>query len=90
MAEIPAARPIDPVRDAPALARQRLERSPNLRLGLGTHSTAPGQVQRATTQETEHDRHEAAARVGRHFTGAASELDALLGEPADLQIGPPD
>ena len=26
-------------------------------------------------------RHEAAARLGRHFTGAASELDALLGEP---------
>src|SRR4051794_28548285 len=35
-------------------------------------------------------RHEAAERLGRHFTGAASELDALLGEPADLQIGPPD
>ena len=35
-------------------------------------------------------RHEAAERLGRHFTGAASELDALLGEPGDLQIGPPD
>jgi integrase len=35
-------------------------------------------------------RHEAAARLGRHFTGAASELDALLGEPGDLEIGPPD
>ena len=35
-------------------------------------------------------RHEAAARLERHFTGAASELDALLGEPGDLDIGPPD
>ena len=26
-------------------------------------------------------RHEAAERLGRHFTGAASELDSLLGEP---------
>jgi len=34
-------------------------------------------------------RHEAAERLGRHFTGAASELDALLGEPGDFQIGPP-
>jgi integrase len=35
-------------------------------------------------------RHEAAERLGRHFTGAASELDSLLGEPGDLHIGPPD
>ena len=35
-------------------------------------------------------RHEAAARLGRHFTGAASELDALLGDPGDLEIGPSD
>ena len=35
-------------------------------------------------------RHEAAERLGRHFTGAASELDALLGEPGDFQIGPPE
>ena len=35
-------------------------------------------------------RHEAAERLGRHFTGAASELDALLGDPSDLEIGPPD
>jgi integrase len=34
-------------------------------------------------------RHEAAERLGRHFTGAASELDALLGE-GGLEIGPPD
>ena len=34
-------------------------------------------------------RHEAAERLGRHFTGAASELDALLGEPGNLQIGRP-
>jgi len=34
-------------------------------------------------------RHEAAERLGRHFTGAASELDALLGEPGDVHIGPP-
>ena len=33
-------------------------------------------------------RHEAAERLGRHFTGAASELDALLGEPGDVHIGP--
>ena len=26
-------------------------------------------------------RHEAAERLGRHFTGAAGELDALLGDP---------
>ena len=35
-------------------------------------------------------RHEAAELLGRHFTGAAAELDALLGEPGDLEIGPPD
>jgi integrase len=34
-------------------------------------------------------RHEAAERLGRHFTGAASELDALIGEPGDVHIGPP-
>jgi integrase len=26
-------------------------------------------------------RHEAAERLGRHFTGAAAELDSLLDEP---------
>jgi integrase len=35
-------------------------------------------------------RHEAAAALERHFTGAVSELDALLGEPGDLQIAAPD
>ena len=33
-------------------------------------------------------RHEAAAALERHFTGAAGELDRLLGAPGDLQIGP--
>ena len=35
-------------------------------------------------------RHEAAVALERHFTGAVSELDALLGEPGDLHIGPPE
>jgi len=35
-------------------------------------------------------RHEAAVALERHFTGAVSEFDALLGEPGDLHIGPPE
>jgi integrase len=35
-------------------------------------------------------RHEAAATLERHFTGAAAELDQLLGEPGDLNFGPPE
>jgi integrase len=35
-------------------------------------------------------RHEAAAALERHFTGAAAELDQLLGKPENLQIRSPD
>jgi integrase len=35
-------------------------------------------------------RQDAAERLGRHFAGAASELDALLGDPGDVQIGSPE
>ena len=48
MVEIPAARPVDCMLDAPALARKRVERSPDLRLRLGAHAAASGQAQRAT------------------------------------------
>ena len=34
-------------------------------------------------------RHEAAERLGRHFSGAAAELDALLGDPAGVRLGSP-
>ncbi len=32
-------------------------------------------------------RHEAAERLGRHFSGAAAELDALLGDPSGVRLG---
>ena len=32
-------------------------------------------------------RHEAAERLGRHFSGAAAELEALLGDPAAVRVG---
>ncbi len=35
-------------------------------------------------------RHEAAAALERHFTGSVGELDALLGDPADIHLGAPD
>lgn len=35
-------------------------------------------------------RHEAAERLGRHFSGAAAELDALLGDPAGVRLGVPE
>jgi integrase len=35
-------------------------------------------------------RHEAAVALERHFTGAAAELDRLLGAASDLQVAPPE
>ena len=32
-------------------------------------------------------RHEAADRLGRHFSGAAAELEALLGDPTQVRLG---
>lgn len=56
MVEIPAARPVDRVPNTPALGREALEHPPNVRLGLGAHSTARGQTQRVTTRQREHTR----------------------------------
>jgi integrase len=46
----------------------------------------------ATTMRYVHHRprHEAAAALERHFTGAAAELEQLLGEPEDFHFGPPE
>jgi hypothetical protein len=86
-------------RDAAGL---RLLRFHDLRHTFGTQAIASGahvmdvkewmgHRHLSTTMRYVHHqpRHEAADRLGRHFTGAASELDAL-GDPGNLQIAPPD
>ena len=74
----------------------------DLRHTFGTHAIASGahvmdvkdwmgHRHLSTTMRYVHHqpRHEAAERLGRHFTGAAGELDALLGPPGQLRLGHP-
>ena len=86
---------------APEAAGVRSLRFHDLRHTFGTQAIASGahvldvkewmgHRHLSTTMRYVH--HQPRTRPSRprpHYTGAASELDALLGEPGDLEIGPP-
>jgi hypothetical protein len=67
MIEVPSARPVHRVLHAPSVAHERLERSPNPRLGVSADPASCGQAQRVPARQRQDARqqreHEAQLRL---------------------------